>query len=286
MENTQPPVPSEQKVDAPAPVENQPKTESKPEDKSSVGSGFAVLSKKEKAFREKVAAEKAALARERAEVEALRKEAESWKSKDALKKTKPLEWLKEHGLSYEQLTEVQLAGGEPTPSLLVDEVKGEVADLRKAIAEEKRQALEAEQSRLKAETDRVLEAFGKQCEQFIGQNAEKYEYTHLFGQAALVRQVVEEHYNVHKKVLSIPEASDIVEAYLEKEAEKLTASKKFKAKVGAPVLPPKAPPEKSAVEAQPRTLSNLMAGSTTVRIGRNEDDREARALKALLDANR
>ena len=146
----------------------------------------------------------------------------------------------------------------------------------------------AEQARLKAEEERVLAVFGQQCEGFVKQNSEKYEYTNLFGQHALVRQVVEEHFAQHKKVLSIPEAADIVEGYLEKEAEKLTASKKFKAKVGAPVPPgiAKAPPEKSAVEAQPRTLSNSIPGATSIRIQRNEDDREARALKALLEATK
>lgn len=92
---------------------------------------------------------------------------------------------------------------------------------------------------------------------------------------------VEEYFAKTNKVLSIPEACDLVEAYLEKQVEKSLATKKLSSKVSRPQEEPNATPQPSAQQRKTLTNTNYTSSTPSLVSPRVESDRMSRALAAL-----
>lgn len=242
---------------------------------------FAALSKKEKAlFREREAfkAEKAALAADRARIAEL-------EAKYGVKPRSPREALERYGFDYKQATEFELNDGAPTAEHMARQAQEEVAKIRAEQVERDRKAAEDAAKRAEADKVAVEQDFQVEINTFIDEKAEEYELIKFNGAQGVVYATVEEHYLKTGRLLSIPEAANMVEKYLEKRLDDLEKVKKFaKRRQAEPQTPAQSGQSRQPeVLAQRRTLDNTVTSSTPtlVRSPRVEDDRMARALAAL-----
>lgn len=305
------------KVDA---SKDEPKVEvAKPEDK--ISSKFAALSRKEREVYQKkqeLKAEEARIAElrskdeltlkeARAQIESERKEIEEFR---ALKKDNPLKVLEKLGITYQQLTDIVLNEGKPTPEQLLQNTKEEfeskfsalkreqeekekAADARRAAEEEKaKKALDDEQKEIEAKRVEALDNFKSEIDEYVSEKSEEYELTHLNGASHLIFDTIEKYFeetaskdpNGVGKVLTIKEAADAVEHYLEMQVEKNLATKKLKAKA-SPQPTKEDPSVKPQANATPstKTLNNDLASSATVpaSAARTEEERMRRAIAAM-----
>lgn len=253
-----------------------------------INSRFAALAKRDRLVR--LQAQKAKqleaqiVDRERQIAERERKLSERDSEWDQEFKLSPLEALKKRGYSYADLTKAALNDGKFHPDVELREVRSEIEKLRQDQADKEKKAQESQTlSQQKAEQEAV-ENFKLGITDFLQKNNEKYELTALYDADDFVFQTIEEHYLRSKeagnpKVLSIDEACELVESYLEKEIERTAQkSKKFQSKYMAP---------KQAEPQKPKsttTLTNDMIPSSAVPSllsPKNEQDRLKRALAAL-----
>lgn len=250
---------------------------------------FAALAKKEKAvvkLREEVKAKEAAIsAREAAiaEREAKIKEAEQ------LFDTDPFAALEKRGYTYQKLTDMILSGKttvEKKPEDPVEVAKRIADDLRKEFAEKEKAREEAakkaqEEAKKKQEEElaAAYEQYRGEVAAFVEQNSDQYELINMYGQQELVIDTVNGYYETHKRVLSVKEACDMVESYLDEEAKKVFAAKKYK-KQQEEAKP--ATPKKEEPKAPSKTLSNNMTPTMASTLpAKSESERMKRALAAL-----
>lgn len=219
-----------------------------------LSSKFAALSRKEKAikqqeaqFRQQQSEMQKLIAETKAENERLKQEFEGYRTNV---KQNPLKQLAEEGLTFEQLTQMQLNDQNPTTEMLMQRMrseletgyKSELEALKKQLADEK----------LKAQTDAetiTVTNFKKQIGEHVAANSDKYELINLNDAVDTVYDVVEQYYEAEGKLLTVEEAADYVEKHLEDEANKIFKAKKFAVK--KPVIQPPQSERKDSV-----TLSN------------------------------
>lgn len=233
---------------------------------------FAVLAKQERALRQREQAVKAAAV----------KQAE-WEKARAEATQNPLKALEALGLSYEQITQFMLNGSKPTPELELQGVKQEIAAFRKE-QEDKAIALKVEQeSKAKAEYQATLSGFNQEVTDFIKSNADTYELTAMYQGESIIAATIEQHFANTKKILSIKEASELVEKYFEEQVQAAQKSKKFQAK-----QQPKEesqPRREQAAKSSAPTLSNeLTSSAPSLLPAKTENDRLRRAMAALEQA--
>lgn len=211
-----------------------------------LSSKFAALSRKEKMIKQREAQVsqqqkqfEQQLAEIKAENERLKKEFDSYRTG---MKQSPLKKLREEGLTFEQLTEMQLNDENPTPEMLIKRTREELETGYKSELEAlKRQLAEEKQKAEKDAEERVVTSYKKQINDHISANTDKYELISLNEAHGLVFDVVEEYYQNEGKILSVDEAADYVEKYLEDEARKVLQAKKFAAKGPQPTKPSEKP---------------------------------------------
>ena len=219
---------------------------------------------------------------QQAEIQKMREEIEqekqSWKSK---LKQNPLKALEEEGFSFEDLNNIALNDSNPTVEMQIRRLQEEMdSKYSRELAELKKQLQEKEESEARTNLERQQIAYKRSLEETIDQNVEKYELSSLYkGDAVqLAYEVTEEYYNEHKKVLSVEEALDLVEAYFEDEASKVLAAKKLAAKSASKGQEP----QSQSGKKESVTISNSMAaevprnGSRT--LSREESLKEAAKL--------
>jgi len=267
---------------ASAPEASAPKTEEAPKkDVADLSAKFGALAKREKAIvkqQQTVKAQEAAIAAREAAVAA--REAKAIEA-DKLWDTDVFKSLEARGLDYNKLTKMFMDGQNVPPKQVLD--AGEA--VAKAMAEfEKKQAdKEAAQKAsdaiaAKEQEAREQEAYTKfksDIQDFVKTNEADYELINLYDQSELVIDTIQEHFNNTQKVLSAKEASEMVEKYLEEEAQKALKSKKLG---GAPKAEAAAKKESTS-----KTLSNQLnpSGSAQAASGVNDSDRMKRALAKL-----
>ncbi len=241
---------------------------------------FAALAKKERNLRfsqmQYKTKETALAERERkiAEREAL------WETEF---KEKPLEAIKRRGYSYEDLTKAALNDGKFDPETEVKGVKSEIEKFRQEQADKDKRAQEAALKQQEDAEKETVEAFKLNIGKHIEANKDKYELVALYDASELVYSTVEEHFERTKaagtpKILTIDEAAQLVESYLESEIERTaTGSKKFQAKYqAAKAADPQNPPKTST------TLTNEHTSTAPSFLpSHTENDRIARALAKL-----
>ena len=196
----------------------QPEQEAKPEvDKEDeFTKRFATLSKREKQLRE-----------------------ERKKIKDYEDKIKQYESLKEQGvgavlesfgLTMDDVINHALGSDAESLKEPVDpnqQLREEFEAYKKQVEDEKQAKLDAQKEAEEARINKAITDHKDGIAKHISNNPDKYELIASQNQQELVWSVTEAEYEKSGKILSIEEASDKVEAYLEEEVRKLLKLKKF-----------------------------------------------------------
>ncbi len=145
----------------------------------------------------------------------------------------------------------------------------------------------AEEDAALAEQNEVLETFQNDIKLFVDQNKSKYPLIDVYGEAKLVFASIDDHYNKTGKIVSVAEACDYVEKYLEGIAEKALGIEKIREKV----LPKKEErkqhtPIWETPKPKVKTLSNEMTPSAPAKPKRESEEEKLRRVAATVWANR
>ncbi len=236
--------------------------QSKPDDR--VSSKMEVLIKREQAA---IARERAAKDKE-TEIESKLKLIADFESAKGNSK-KALELL---GLDYNQLTQSIVRDGEIPPEVQIqrieekfDQFKSDKEAEAKARAEDAKKAAEENEQK-------TIANFKVGINQYLNDNASRYEYISFEAQQDLVFDVIDTHYNRTidpetgtGKVLSIAEAADKVEQFLEQKylkAKDLNKTKSLWGAVPKDAFKQAAKPEQK-VSQPPKTLTNNLTATQT-----------------------
>lgn len=218
---------------------------------------FAMLAQREKQLQR----QREQFAKEKAEHEAKMAE---WRAAQPKPKT-PLEALE----------------GEVTPDMLAKATKAELEAFRRQWEEQQKEAAELARKHAEEQASRSIQAFKEEISEFVKAKPDDYELIALNNAQESVYHTVEQFYAKHGRVLSIKEASDLVEKQLEQDLLALLAkSKKLKPK---PEIAPGADEHARQDSAPKRTLNNGMTPQTPTFVHKSsvQDDAFQRAMKAL-----
>lgn len=279
-------------VPAGAPIEGEaPVQEAATEPKVGEGANrFAFLAKKEQAIvrqRQELKAQIEALNAQKSELDKMRAEIDEVKSRRSSYKTNPLSALEDAGLSYKELTDYILNNQQLSPEQKMKALEEKFESKIEALERQRQEEREAAQRRQEEEQAKrehqVIQEFKSEIASYITTHKDTYELTNLYDSSDLVYDTVDAYYEKSGKVLSIPEACDLVEKYLESQVEKSLQTKKLSARLPKAAEEPteKRPaPESSAPR---RSLNNQTYTSSTPSVvsPKVENDRMARALAAL-----
>lgn len=266
-----PPVEPPKDAAPPSPSPSSPAKDAAPPE--SAAARFARLAAQEKrlqAQRAEIQAARDAVAKERAEVEAYR-------AKAAAYKTDPISLLRDHGLTYEQVTQYLMNGGQPTPDLKIEATRGEVAALKAEL-----DALKA--ARAQAEAD-AQAAKAQQAEQTYRQKltaaaADGYELAAVYDPEGRRAWAVAE--ALFGETGEVPEPAAVmakVEAEFEQLLDRAAKTKKWAGKYAPKAAEPPKPPAP--------TLTNDVATPSVVNGSpRSEAERVRRAIAAMEEAER
>lgn len=156
---------------------------------------------------------------------------------------------------YADLTEQSLSGSlksrkrdvEDTPDI-AQTVRAEIEALRKELYTHE------------LEKERTMGQL--QAREVVDSDPDRWAYIKAQGAESEVWNVIEMYHEQHGKILDFQEAADMVEGYLESEAQKfIEATNRKKARV-QPAQPSQQQPVKAPVMQQPQTLTNSMAVKT------------------------
>jgi len=267
-----------------APDKVDPAVAPQPKPQEDLSAKFAALAKKERIARQQqqrvkqLEAQIAERERQIAERERL------WE--EEFKKS-PLDAIKKRGYSYEDMTKAALNDGKFEPATEIKEVRSEIERLRQEQAEKEKKYLEQQKEAQAKAEQQAVESFKTSIKSHVETNKDKFELTALYEAEELVFQTVEEHYlRTQKlgepKIMSLDEACDLVEKYLEEELDRTaTKSKKFQSKYQAMKA-------KQEADAKASRSSTTLTNNLTPSIAapsllppKTEEDRIKRALAAL-----
>jgi hypothetical protein len=261
-----------------------PSTEAKTSTEDpSLSSKFAVLARKEKAFRAKVQAQQAA---EKSKEDALKAREEALKAKESeyqnnyIQKdrlsTDPWTVLQEMGIGYDQITQLALntPNQDPATKLALQKLEAQLEAERKAREDDRKANQEASQRQYQ----QALNQIKRDTISLVKSNPD-FETIKETGSEGDVVDLIEKTYKEDGILLTVDEACKEVEDYLVEEATRLARIKKIQARLSpAKDVAPKAPESKSIDQAlanqkdseRPvtKTLTNQM--STTKRLSARE----------------
>lgn len=190
---------------------------------------------------------------------------QAWKEAQGLAKTNPLAFLEAHGLTYEQLTQLMLAGGQDAPAAAAKAVEQRLEAKIQGIEAREKAAQDAAAARANEEAQQTLERHASEAVAFVTGASEKYELTNMLDMQEEVPKLIRLAWqkavkeDPSAKPMTFEEAADLVEKHLEEQALKAQKAKKFQAKEA----PKSAPPgEKRSVESA-GTLTNDLTASTS-----------------------
>ena len=244
---------------------------------------FAFLAKKEAAIvrqRHELKAQMEAMTSQRSEMEKLRAEIDEVKGRKASYRSNPLAALEDAGLSYKELTDFILNNNTVSTESQIKALQDKISEVENA-RQRDHQEREENSKRQAAEREvQVIAEFKNEISNFISSKKDDYELTNLYESSDLVYDTVEAYFEKTSKVLSIPEACQLVETYLEKQVEKSLQTKKLGSRFQKPAEESIA---KSDPQAPRRTLNNQNYTSSTPSMvsPKVENDRMTRALAAL-----
>ena len=193
-------------------------------------------------------------------------------------RSNPLKVLEELGLGYETLTDLALNDGKLTPDMQMQLIRDELeADYQSRFNDLERKLEERDVRDQDEKYNSILSGFMDEIKNHVGSD-EKYELIQANDASDVVYEVMEEHYEESGNILSIDEAAEAVESYLEEEAEKLLNLQKIKSRLSGNELESKDDYRQSQI-----TLSNAHAAQANERVGRSLSDEESkRAIAQML----
>lgn len=203
-----------------------------------------------------------------------------------LKKKNPKEALSLLGLTYDEITQAQLNDGELPPQVEIKKLREEIEAYKSAQKQEKdhetERALAQAKSQAEAQEQKAIESFKSEIGQYLTDNSARYELIQYEANQDLVYDVVDEYYTrtqalaqkrfddgeitqdqVVGKVMTIKEAADKVEEFLEQKYNKSRELSKVKALWGAipkDIQNKLAKPEiNKPNQTPPKTLTNQLS---------------------------
>ena len=179
-------------------------------------------------------------------------------------KTDPAGVAKEIGMDYGNWTSQILNNGEATADQKINALVDEIQDLRNDAQQEREKTRQQAVERLNSEALNTVQQFRSEIDSYLGGNAEKYAGITAMGLNSLVYDLIRGHFQSQGKLLSVTEASDILEESVVNAVEKFTASKKWADRTAGKAKG--TPPQKAAKpEVQEvRTVSNDMTAEAGV----------------------
>lgn len=266
-------IPASQEIsEATAELKAEPKQE--PEKDDRFAAKFAALTRKEKILR----AKEQEISQKVAEMEKKVQEAEQRASKynevETGVKSNPLKWLQDtYGITYDQLTEMALNEGNPTPQMQMQRLKEELdGKYSKQFDEMKKSLAEKEEIEAKKVYDNAKTNYLNEAKSFVESN-EKYELIQINDAYNLLLDVAEEYYKNTGEIPDLEVVADAVEADLEEEANKVLKAKKLMNKLQ---------PQKSESKQTAPTLSNTSASQVPKNGERKLSNEESLAEAAKL----
>lgn len=262
MENTAAPANEQQSV-TPAPSlaelaaqldrahngETAPPEEVKAEEER-VAAKYAEIARRNSALRNKQREIKAPMLEKESELEKARAEIERLKKYEDI--TDPMELLKLKGMSYEDLIARNLNPEEA-------DTKGEIQKIREELESYKKAAEEKEKTNLEKENSRVIEGYIAHMKKFTESQGEKYELINSLGHHKDVYEVIVETHKKSGKILTDEEAADLVEQYLQMQAEKQLDQLSKLSKLKNKFAPITEESQQSDPYSQSPTLSNQLS---------------------------
>ena len=244
---------------------------------------FAFLAKKEAAIvrqRQELKAQFDALNSQKSELDKLRSEIDQVKGRKASYRSNPLAALEDAGLSYKELTDFILNNNTVSTESQIKALQDKIDEVEQARQREAKERDEYSKRQAAEREVQVIAEFKNEISNFISSKKDDYELTNLYESSDLVYDTVEAYFEKTSKVLSIPEACQLVETYLEKQVEKSLQTKKLGSRFQKPAEETIA---KSDPQAPRRTLNNQTYTSSTPSMvsPKVENDRMSRALAAL-----
>jgi hypothetical protein len=234
--------------------------------------------------KQRVAAEKAQIAKDKAEYEA-------WKASNANAKKNPLDYLSKAGLSYDELTQFMLNGGKPTEDDKLEAILDEFGQFKKQIEEEKQKAQEYAMAQQQQAQAAAIDSLKEDIKSTIEANKETYELLSTRGAEDEVYNHLRDSFRLEfqkwvkggkqgpaPQPMSPEQAAKEMEEFYEQEVERLAQTKKMQGK-----FQPQ-PPTKAGEKPKPSpTLTNQMTSSAAASMlpAKNEADRMQRALAKL-----
>lgn len=228
------PTPVAPSESAPTQASPTPETTQAPATPDKVSSKFAALAKKEKAALAKLEAAKAREAEIAAKEAALAAREAKLSEFETVKQTNPMKALEMMGLTYQDLTQTVLNGNEITPEMQINNLRKEVESFKEQQERLAKEQAEAAAKRQAEEEAEVLQSFRSEIESFVKSQGSKFELIQSFNQANLVYETIDAQFQKTGRLLSIAEASEMVEKYLEGEIEKALNVPKVKSKISPP----------------------------------------------------
>jgi len=272
--------------ETPAPAAAPP--EVKAPEKDQFSEKFNLLAKKERM----IARERMRIAQEKKETEEKFKKYQGYEESKAKAKQNPLDFLKEAGLSYDELTQYLLNGGKPTEIDEIKSVRSELEEFKRQQAEEKKQQQEFLQKQQQQQHEQAISGFKTDIAEFIEANKDKYELIASRDGAEDIFNAVNDAFILNMtewqkngkqgpppKVMEIEEAAQVIEEFYEEEVKRLTSTNKWKTKYGQPQMEP----SPKAKPSPTPTLTNQMTTSAAASLvpAKNDAERIARALAKL-----
>src|SRR5579885_236789 len=200
----------------------------------------------------------------------------------------PLAALKLLGWTYEDLTNYVLNGKKAGPERQLKDLETKFDEkLNKTLEERERKRQEEQQAQAAREEQEAIEDFKGSISEFLSQHTAEYELIALEDpqdMRDMIFDTVSEHFERTKKILSVKEATDLVEQFLTERVEKAaTQTKKLSGKFGAKPKDNQGEASDTQNPSGARTLTNHMSGSAAPSLlpAKTEQDRMARALARL-----
>lgn len=207
-----------------------------------MGKRFAALSRRDKELQ----AERETFKKEQ---ESFKNERETFKSEQskmqklveavANAKGNPKALLDAAGVTYDELTRFILNDGKPDPDAKLTEIE-------KKIEQERQERLDAEAARERREQEAaekhiggMIDAYRKECDEFIKQNPDTYEAIIANNAYDLVFITIRDHFAERGEILSPESAAQIVEAEFDAQIAKTLSLKKVQSKLAPPPAQPK-----------------------------------------------
>jgi len=195
-------------------VEEVENTEAPVDNEDLFASRFSALSKREKRM---------------VETQAKIKEQEArFAEMEAAKQGGAMELLKYHGLSIDDV--ISHALGEDAPQEEVDpnqQLREEFEAYKKGIEDKEAERLAETEKKNQDSIERAINEHKQTISSHISQNPDRYELINSQDEHELVWEVTEANFNETGEVLSVEEAADKVEAFLENKVRELLKLKKF-----------------------------------------------------------